>query len=181
MPSSTTSAACAPAAPRRTCSIPIQVDAYGATMPINQVATVNVPEPRLLSVQVWDRGMVGGGRKGDPRIRSRPQPADRGPGHPPAHPRDERAAPQGNGQGRAQICRGGRVAVRHVRRDGLDLLKKLEKDGAHRRGRREAPGRSGAEGDRPDRRRGRQAARGQGKGNHAGLSAGPARKSDHER
>ena len=37
---------------------PIQIDAYGALMPISQVATVNVPEPRLLSVQVWDRGMV---------------------------------------------------------------------------------------------------------------------------
>src|SRR5918998_231989 len=37
---------------------PIQVDAYGATMPMNQVATVSVPEPRLLSIQVWDRGMV---------------------------------------------------------------------------------------------------------------------------
>src|ERR1044072_4302093 len=37
---------------------PIQVDAYGAAMPITQVATVSVPEPRLLSVQVWDRSMV---------------------------------------------------------------------------------------------------------------------------
>ncbi len=37
---------------------PIEVEAYGATMPLNQVATVSVPEPRLLSVQVWDRSMV---------------------------------------------------------------------------------------------------------------------------
>ncbi len=37
---------------------PIQVDAYGSMVPLNQVANVNVPEPRLLSVQVWDRGMV---------------------------------------------------------------------------------------------------------------------------
>ena len=37
---------------------PIQVDAYGAMMPINQVATVSVPEPRLLSVSVWDRSMI---------------------------------------------------------------------------------------------------------------------------
>src|SRR5436305_12014138 len=37
---------------------PIQVDAYGQHMPINQVATVSVPEPRLLSVQVWDRSLV---------------------------------------------------------------------------------------------------------------------------
>ena len=38
---------------------PITVDAYGAAMPLNQVATVSVPESRLISVQVWDRGMVG--------------------------------------------------------------------------------------------------------------------------
>src|ERR1700749_1183919 len=37
---------------------PVQVDAYGAHMPLNQLATVSVPEPRLLSVQVWDRSMV---------------------------------------------------------------------------------------------------------------------------
>ena len=37
---------------------PIQVDAYGAAMPLNQVCTVAVPEPRMISVQVWDRGLV---------------------------------------------------------------------------------------------------------------------------
>src|ERR1700758_2975905 len=37
---------------------PVQVDAYGSHMPLNQVATVSVPEPRLLSVQVWDKSMV---------------------------------------------------------------------------------------------------------------------------
>lgn len=37
---------------------PVQVEAYGTHMPLNQVATVSVPEPRLLSVQVWDRSMV---------------------------------------------------------------------------------------------------------------------------
>src|SRR5436305_13585138 len=37
---------------------PVQVDAYGTHMPLNQVATVSVPEPRLISVQVWDRSMV---------------------------------------------------------------------------------------------------------------------------
>ena len=37
---------------------PIQVEAYGSHMPLNQLATVSVPEPRLLSVQVWDRSMV---------------------------------------------------------------------------------------------------------------------------
>ncbi|HEY8579223.1 MAG TPA: ribosome-recycling factor, partial [Beijerinckiaceae bacterium] len=37
---------------------PVQVEAYGQTMPLNQVANVSVPEPRMLSVQVWDKGMV---------------------------------------------------------------------------------------------------------------------------
>jgi len=37
---------------------PIQVDAYGSHMPLNQCGTVSVPEPRMLSVQVWDRGLV---------------------------------------------------------------------------------------------------------------------------
>src|SRR5205085_12295588 len=37
---------------------PVQVDAYGTHMPLNQLATVSVPEPRLLSVQVWDKSMV---------------------------------------------------------------------------------------------------------------------------
>ena len=37
---------------------PVQVEAYGTHMPLNQLATISVPEPRLLSVQVWDRSMV---------------------------------------------------------------------------------------------------------------------------
>jgi len=37
---------------------PVQVDAYGTHMPLNQLATISVPEPRLISVQVWDRSMV---------------------------------------------------------------------------------------------------------------------------
>ena len=65
---------------------PISVDAYGSAMPITQVATVSVPEPRLLSVQVWDRSMVGAVEKAIREFGSRPQPADRGSGHSPAHP-----------------------------------------------------------------------------------------------
>src|ERR1700716_229117 len=42
---------------------PIQVEAYGSHMPLNQLATVSVPEPRLISVQVWDRSMVHGVEK----------------------------------------------------------------------------------------------------------------------
>jgi len=109
---------------------PIQVDAYGAMMPISQVATVNVPEPRLLSVQVWDRGMVAAVEKA---IRE----SDLG-----LNPQTEGQVirlriPEMNEQRRKEMVKvahkyaeEAKIAVRHVRRDGLDLLKKLEKDSA---------------------------------------------------
>ena len=109
---------------------PIQIDAYGAMMPISQVATVNVPEPRLLSVQVWDRGMVAAVEKA---IRE----SDLG-----FNPQTEGQVirlriPEMNEQRRKEMVKvahkyaeEAKVAVRHVRRDGLDLLKKLEKDSA---------------------------------------------------
>ena len=50
--------ACAPAGPPRTCSSPSRSKPTARHMPLNQLATVSVPEPRLLSVQVWDRSMV---------------------------------------------------------------------------------------------------------------------------
>jgi ribosome recycling factor len=109
---------------------PIQVDAYGSLMPITQVATVSVPEPRLLSVQVWDRTMVGPVEKA---IRE----SDLG-----LNPQTEGQVirlriPEMNEQRRKEMVKvahkyaeEARIAVRHVRRDGLDLLKKLEKDHA---------------------------------------------------
>ncbi|WP_029030865.1 ribosome recycling factor [Salinarimonas rosea] len=108
---------------------PITVDAYGAAMPMNQVATISVPEPRLLSVQVWDRGMVGAVEKA---IRE----SDLG-----LNPQTEGQVirlriPEMNEQRRKEMVKvahkyaeEARVAIRHVRRDGLDTLKKLEKDG----------------------------------------------------
>lgn len=108
---------------------PIQIEAYGARMPINQVATVSVPEPRMLSVQVWDRGMVSAVEKA---IRE----SDLG-----LNPQTEGQVlrlriPELNEQRRKEMVKvahkyaeESRIAVRHVRRDGLDLLKKLEKDG----------------------------------------------------
>jgi ribosome recycling factor len=109
---------------------PIQIDAYGASMPISQVATVNVPEPRLLSVQVWDRGMVAAVEKA---IRE----SDLG-----LNPQTEGQVirlriPEMTEQRRKEMVKvahkyaeEAKIAVRHVRRDGLDLLKKLEKDSA---------------------------------------------------
>lgn len=109
---------------------PIQVDAYGSPMPISQVATVSVPEPRLLSVQVWDRGMVAAVEKA---IRE----SDLG-----LNPQTEGQVirlriPEMNEQRRKEMVKvahkyaeEAKIAIRHVRRDGLDLLKKLEKDSA---------------------------------------------------
>ena len=70
-------------------------------MPLAQVATVSVPEPRLLSVQVWDRSMVSAVEKAIRESDLGLNPQTEGQTHPPAHPGDERAAPQGDGQGRA--------------------------------------------------------------------------------
>jgi ribosome recycling factor len=109
---------------------PIQVDAYGALTPISQIATVSVPEPRLLSVQVWDRGMVSAVEKAIRESDLGLNPQTEGQGI-------RLRIPEMNEQRRKEMVKvahkyaeEARIAVRHVRRDGLDLLKKLEKDGA---------------------------------------------------
>lgn len=108
---------------------PIMVDAYGAKMPLNQVATVSVPESRMLSVQVWDHSMSAAVEKA---IR------ESGLG---LNPVSEGAVirvpiPELNEERRKELSKVAhsyaencRVSVRHIRRDGMDQLKKLEKDG----------------------------------------------------
>jgi ribosome recycling factor len=108
---------------------PVTVEAYGSRMPLNQVATVTVPEPRMLSVQVWDRQMANAVEKA---IR------DSGLG---LNPMGEGQVirvplPELNEQRRKELAKvahnyaeAARVAVRHIRRDGMDALKKAEKDG----------------------------------------------------
>ena len=109
---------------------PIQVEAYGATMPISQVATVSVPEARLLSVQVWDRGMVHAVEKA---IR------DSDLGLNPATSGDVIRVPmpaltEERRRDLIKVVRheaeNARVAVRNIRRDANDHLKKLLKDHA---------------------------------------------------
>ena len=108
---------------------PIEVDAYGSKMPMNQVATVSVPEPRMLSVAVWDRGMVGAVEKAIRESNLGLNPATEGQ-------TIRLRIPELNEQRRKEMVKvaqkyaeAARVAARHVRRDGLDVLKKLEKDG----------------------------------------------------
>jgi len=108
---------------------PIMVDAYGSMMPLNQVATVSVPEPRMLSVQVWDRSMAAAV---DKAIRESSLGLN-----PMAEGQIIRVPlPELNEERRRELSKvahqyaeQARVAVRHVRRDGIELLRKLEKDG----------------------------------------------------
>lgn len=108
---------------------PIVVEAYGSQMPITQVGTINVPEPRMLSVQVWDKTQVAAVEKA---IRK----ADLGI-NPIIDGQNIRIPiPQLNEERRVELTKiagkyteQGRVAVRNVRRDGMEKLKKLEKEG----------------------------------------------------
>ena len=108
---------------------PLTIEAYGSTMPINQVAQITVPEARMLSVSVWDKSMVGAVERA---IR------DSGLGlNPITDGMTLRVPlPELNEQRRKELVKianqyaeGAKVAVRHVRRDGMEKLKKLEKDG----------------------------------------------------
>jgi ribosome recycling factor len=107
---------------------PIQVEAYGQTMPLNQVATVNVPQPRMISVQVWDRSMVNAVEKAIMAANLGLTPSSEGQV---IHLR----IPELNEDRRKELVKvahkyaeTAKVSVRHVRRDGLDVLKKMEKD-----------------------------------------------------
>ncbi|MGP0094596.1 MAG: ribosome recycling factor [Xanthobacteraceae bacterium] len=107
---------------------PIQVEAYGSHMPLNQLATVSVPEPRLISVQVWDRSTVHAVEKAIVNSNLGLSPATEGQVV-------RLRIPELNEERRKELVKvahkyteAARVAVRHVRRDGLDTLKKMEKD-----------------------------------------------------
>jgi ribosome recycling factor len=107
---------------------PVTVSAYGGTMPINQLANVSVPEPRMITVQVWDRAMV---KAVDKAIR------EAGLG---LNPQTEGQVirvpiPDLNEERRRELTRvsakyaeQARVAVRNVRRDGIEVLRRREKD-----------------------------------------------------
>jgi ribosome recycling factor len=109
---------------------PVQVEAYGQRMPLTQVASISVPEPRALSVSVWDKTMV---NAVDKAIRD----ANLG-----LSPTVEGTLlririPELNEQRRKEMVKvahkyseDARVAVRHVRRDGFDIIKKLLKEHA---------------------------------------------------
>src|SRR6185295_4549797 len=107
---------------------PVVVEAYGTQMPLNQLATVSVPEPRLISVQVWDRSMVHPVEKAIINANLGLRPATEGQVL-------RLRIPELNEDRRKELVKvahkyaeAARIAVRHVRRDGLDTVKKLEKN-----------------------------------------------------
>lgn len=108
---------------------PVMVDAYGSMTPINQVGTVNVPEPRMVTVNVWDKGLVG---KVEKAIR------ESGLG---INPQLNGTIimlpiPELNEERRRELTKvagsyaeNARVSVRNIRRDGMDQIKKAKNDG----------------------------------------------------
>ncbi|MFP6708340.1 MAG: ribosome recycling factor [Alphaproteobacteria bacterium] len=108
---------------------PVMVDVYGAQMPLNQVGTIGVPEPRLLTVQVWDKTIVA---SVDKAIRAS------GLGLNPAADGQliRIPIPELTEERRIEMVKiahkyaeQARIAVRNVRRDGMENLKKMERDG----------------------------------------------------
>ncbi len=107
---------------------PITVDAYGSVMPLNQVATIGVPEPRMITVQVWDRGLAGAVEKAIRTAELGLNPASEGQ-------LIRVPIPALSEERRIEITKiaskyseQARVAVRNVRRDGREMLKRMEKD-----------------------------------------------------
>ena len=107
---------------------PVMVDAYGAQMPLNQVATVSVPEPRMISVNVWDRSLVHPVEKAIVNSNLGLSPATEGQ-------TIRLRIPELNEERRKELVKvahkyaeTARVAVRHVRRDAMDVIKILEKE-----------------------------------------------------
>lgn len=108
---------------------PIQVDAYGSLMPLNQLANVNAPEPRMLIVQVWDKSMVKAVEKAIRESNLGLNPAIDGQSVrvPVPELSEERRKELGKVAGK--YAESAKIAIRNVRRDGMDALKKQEKDG----------------------------------------------------
>lgn len=108
---------------------PIQVDAYGQMTPINQLGTVNVPEPRMVVINVWDKGMIAKVEKAIRESGLGINPVTDGP-------LIRLPIPELNEQRRkeltkvaAQYAESAKVAIRNVRRDGMDQIKKAKSAG----------------------------------------------------
>lgn len=105
---------------------PIQVDAYGQMTPINQLGTVNVPEPRMVVINVWDKGMIGKIEKAIRESGIGINPVTDGP-------LIRLPIPELNEERRRQLSKvaatyaeNAKVSIRNVRRDGMDQIKKAK-------------------------------------------------------
>ena len=107
---------------------PVMVESYGSMMQLNQVASVNVPEPRMISVQVWDKSMIKAVEKAitNAGLGLNPQADGQLVRVPIPDLTQERR--QELTKVASKYAEGARVAIRNVRRDGMDSLKKQEKD-----------------------------------------------------
>ena len=108
---------------------PIQVDAYGQMTPINQLGTINVPEPRMVVINVWDKGMIAKVEKAIRESGLGINPISDGP-------LIRLPIPELNEERRRQLTKvagtyaeNAKVAVRNVRRDGMDQIKKAKTAG----------------------------------------------------
>ena len=107
----------------------VVVDAYGAKMPVHQLATVNVPDPRMLTVTVWDRGLVGAVEKAIRNSDFGINPVTEGTliRLPVPDLNEERRREMAKIAGK--LAEQARIAVRNIRRDGMEQLRKLKADG----------------------------------------------------
>jgi ribosome recycling factor len=105
---------------------PLSVDAYGADTPLNQVGTINVPEPRMVTINVWDKGLVGKVEKSirESGLGINPQLNGTIIMLPIPELNEERRRDLTKVAG--QYAEGARVAIRNVRRDGMDRIKKAD-------------------------------------------------------
>ncbi len=103
---------------------PVMVDAYGSKMPLNQVGTVTIPEPRMLAVQVWDNGLVKATEKAirDSGLGLNPMPEGSTIRIPLPDLSEERRKELQKVAGK--YAEAARISVRNVRRDGMDSIKK---------------------------------------------------------
>ena len=108
---------------------PVMVDAYGSPTPINQVGTVNVPEPRMVTINVWDKGLVGKVEKAirESGLGINPQLNGTIIMLPIPELNEERRRELGKVA--SQYAEHARVSIRNVRRDGMDQIKKAKADG----------------------------------------------------
>ncbi|WP_193221962.1 ribosome recycling factor [Amylibacter sp. SFDW26] len=108
---------------------PVMVDAYGSSMPLNQCGTVNVPEPRMITVTVWDKGLVGAVEKAirDSGLGMNPVVDGTTLRLPIPELNEERRTELSKLAG--QYAENAKVSVRNVRRDGMDQIKKAKADG----------------------------------------------------